>query len=285
MDVLILLIGVVGLSISGWVLRGYFVNVPPTSQQKPAPESEPDQDESQADLPKASYVSSEEHQQVLKRLEQLEKTGLTSKVEQDSVGPHDTISSTKDSRGGVNPETELAATDTTAEDANSEKWKQIVALQEAYQRERQKERDIDYEREQTLFDVSQGPSGRIGDWTNEDVLGDENETEQRMLDNQYQIGEDLESYQKRMSQFATLSKEVLIMRLESANTQLKEQQERHQASLLNIIATLIEKGPGDVNLKSIAQSSYATASSEITDDDGETNMENFQKMFHESFGR
>ena len=52
------------------------------------------------------------------------------------------------------------------------------------------------------------------------------------------------SYQERMSQFATLTKEVLVMRLESANAQLKEQQERHQASLLNIIATLIEKDAG-----------------------------------------
>ena len=97
MDVLILLIGVVGLSLSGWILRGYFIHVPPIPEQKPAP----GQDESQADLPTADYVSAKEHQQVLQRLEQLEKTELASNVEKNSVEANDTLSLTKSSREGL----------------------------------------------------------------------------------------------------------------------------------------------------------------------------------------
>lgn len=289
MDTLILIIGVVGLSISGWVLRGYFVNVSPTSPsgQKPTLESETDQTKPVADLPTTNYVSLEDHQQVLQRLEELEKAGLPPKIDQNGSIHSNTVPILAPEADRGEADTELAINDNVIneEDLNSEKWKEIIALQEAYQKERLKEKEINYEQEQTLFDISQGYDGSMLDLATDSVTFGDEENEQRLLDNQYEIGEELDAYQERMSQFATLTKEMLIMRLESADALLREQQEKYQASLLNIIASLIEKVPGDINLKNIAQSSLDATSTDLANADGETNRENFQKMFYKSFGQ
>ena len=280
MDTILLVIGVVGLSISGWVLRGYFINTSPTLTPvgEPAVDDNSVQEEP-GEEPPISYVTSEDHQLVLKRLAELEKGGHAPKVDENVnlFQPTGSEPSIPDSASRL--ETNLGS----AEEP-SDKWKEIFALQEAYKAEREKESDIDYEREQTLFDISQGYDGRFSERPVGERLTEEEDTDQRLLDNQLEEGEDLAAYQERLSQFASLSKEMLIMRLEASDTLLREQQKNHQEALLKIIATLIERMPGDVNLKSIAQSSYVAASSEISNQDGETNRDNFQEMFFKAYG-
>ena len=224
------------------------------------------------------YVSAYEHQQILRRLEQLEKAGLGQSPV--SNGSDSSVNDPVNSPASEDKtrDDELKKTVTDSEQETSVAWQEIFALQEAVKRERDKERDIDYEREEALFDLSQGYDGQS-------AATEEEQLNQRLEDNQLEPGEDLNDYQTRMSEFATLTKEMLLMRLEAADTQLKQQQEQHQAMLLGIIASLIEKMPGDVNLKNIAQSSFVAASTEISNEAGEANRVNFQKMFFNSFGK
>lgn len=279
MDTILLVIGVVGLSISGWFLRGYLMDTPSTQHPQPpesALESTSEPNGAGIDVPKTSYVSSEEHQQVIQRLEQLERAGLTSTVAQNGSLPKTTQPGPAQP-AGPNTEAESPAGE---DDVNARKWLEIAQLQQAYQKEREKEKDIDYEREESLFDLTQSHNGRVLGGVGEE----EEEVNQRLLDNQLEDGEDMDEYRHRMNQFAQLSKEMLVMRLEAAETRLREQQEKHQEYLLNIIASLIAKVPSDVNLKSVVQSSFVAASTEISDEDGEENRVNFQKMFYQNFG-
>lgn len=283
MDTILLVIGVVGLSISGWVLRGYFLLPTYPMQRHPAHEagSSLNQDDSEAE-PVTNYISSEEHQLVLQRLERLERAGLAPKVTQNG-------SLTNGSQTAPDPddvqETDKLTTSGLPRDLNATKddvWEELFALRQAYEVQREKERDTDYSREETLFDLSESHNGISPDQLTGQVTSDEDELNQRLLDNQLEEGEDINQYHHRMNYFATLSKEMLVMRLEAAETQLREQQEKHQAYLLSIIASLIEKVPSDINLKHVAQSSFVAASKEISNEDGETNRENFQAMFYQN---
>lgn len=285
MDTILLVIGVVGLSISGWFLRGYWINNFSNPHPQPVDstlESGSDPNEAGGDVLKTGYVSSEEHQQVIERLEQLERAGLTPKVAQ-SGNLTETIQPGPEAKQSSGPTTE-AENKAGEDDANVRKWLEIAQLQEAYQKEREKEKDIDYEREGNLFDLTQSYDGRVPGGKAGGIGEDEDEVNQRLLDNQFEEGEDMNEYRQRMNQFAQLSKEMLVMRLEAAETRLREQQEKHQAYLLDIIGSLIAKVPSDVNLKSVVQSSFVAASTEITDEDGEENRLNFQKMFYQNVG-
>ncbi len=283
MDTILLVIGVVGLSISGWVLRGYFL--PPTypMQQLPAQEagSSLNREDSEAE-PATNYISSEEHQLVLQRLDQLERVGLAPKVTQNG-------SLTNGHRTGADPDdvqvTDELSTSDLPRDLNAAKddvWEELLALRQAYEVQREKERDTDYGREETLFDLSESHNGISPNQLTDQGTSDEDELNQRLLDNQLEEGEELNQYHQRMNYFATLSKDMLVMRLEVAETRLREQQEKHQAYLLSIIASLIEKVPSDINLKHVAQTSFVAASKEISDEDGQTNRENFQAMFYQN---
>ena len=278
-DTILLIIGVIGLSISGWVLRGYFL---PSSAQLPhrsdADDEEPSNEPIDAsESEPAGYVSFREHEEVLKRIELLEKTQQTSKTEPGGEQP--TLPAPDNSASNDSPD--QTGSSEPENPSEAETWKEIYALQQAYRLQREKEKDVDYSREESLFDLSQGYNGRSPDRP----LDEDEETEQRMQDNQLETGEEVDAYQQRISHFSSLSREMLVMRLEAADAQLLEQQTRHQASLLAIITSLIEKMPGDVNLKSIAQASFVAASAEISDEDGAENRANFQRMFNQSFGR
>jgi hypothetical protein len=98
------------------------------------------------------------------------------------------------------------------ENNGQDRWKEFFSLQEAYKQEWDRELAIDYEREQTLFDIAQGYTGQMYGLETEDEL------DQKLQDNRFEEGENLESYQERMKQFASLTKEMLIMRLASADT-------------------------------------------------------------------
>lgn len=282
MDTILLVIGVIGLSISGWVLRGYFLNGSSrlTSSESAETDFESEEEDELSASESPSYVLSEEHQQVLLRLEQLEKMGVAPGVEQNGSLTHESAPAETVVMQTADLEKESTSQQSPALD--SERWQEIFGLQDAYRQQREKEQDIDYEREQALFDLTQGFDGI------RPLLAQENDeeenTEQRFLDNRLEEGIPLDEYQERMSRFASLSREMLVMRLEAADIQLREQQETHQKSLLSIIASLIEKMPGDVNLKSVAQASFVAASTEISNVDGAANRENFQQMFFEQFG-
>lgn len=283
MDTILLVIGVVGLSISGWVLRGYFL--PPTYPMQQLPAQEAGSSLNREDLeaePETNYISSEEHQLVLQRLDQLERVGLAPKVTQNG-------SLTNSSQRAPDPddgqETDKLTTSGLPRDLNATKddvWEELFALRQAYEVQREKERDTDYGREETLFDLSESHNGISPNQLTDQGTSDEDELNQRLLDNQLEEGEELNQYHQRMNYFATLSKDMLVMRLEVAETRLREQQEKHQAYLLSIIASLIEKVPSDINLKHVAQSSFVAASKEISDEDGQTNRENFQAMFYQN---
>lgn len=279
MDTILLIIGVVGLSISGWVLRGYFL--PPThpTQHPTTQEAGSGLNQNDSEKPVTSYISSAEHKLVLQRLELLEKAGPTPKVVQSdnlTNGPRvapdsDDVQETDESSGSGLPK----GVNATKDDV----WKELSALQQAYEAQREKERDTDYGREEALFDLSESHNGISPNQLTGQATSNEDELDQRLLDNQLDEGEEFNLYHQRMNHLATLSKEMLVMRLEAADTQLREQQEKHQAHLLSIIASLIEKAPSDVNLKHVAQSSFVAASREISNEDGQTNRENFQAMF------
>lgn len=281
MDTILLVIGVVGLSISGWVLRGYFLNTPSVipSADKQHRGSVVDRAESGQEKP-ITYVTSQEHQQVLTRLAELEKGGYSPTIKENGTGqPTDTTEPQASTTTGSTASQEK---ETKADELElSEAWKEIYALQQAYRLEREKESEIDYEREQILFDLSQGYDGRFTESSAPTELSEEDRMNQRLLDNQLEDGEELTLYQERISELATLTKEVLLTRLEEKDNQLREQQERHQAALLTIISTLIERLPGDVNVKSVVQSSYVAASKEISNEEGEANRVSFAEMFHQ----
>ena len=287
MDTILLVVGVVGLSVSGWYLRGYFLNTPSVlTPSEISTESQSDQSASSQEVP-MNYVTSEEHQGVLARIAELEKNGYSPRVEPDGQ-PDQPLQPTPVAAlqpGNLTGEQGLAAGIKSEEPEMSDAWKEIYALQQAYRLEREKENDIDYEREQTLFDMSQGYDGKRPSQAIESDFQEEDELGQRLQDNLLEDGEELDVYQERMNTFATLTKEMLIMRLDAADRQLREQQEKHQATLLNIIASLIERMPGDVNLKNVVQSSFVAASSEISNEEGETNRNLFQEMFFQNVGR
>ena len=279
MDTILLIIGVVGLSISGWVLRGYFLPPIHPTQHPPAQEAGSSLNQDDSEEPVTSYISSEEHKLVIQRLELLEKAGLAPKVVQNG-------NQTNDAR--ITPdlddvqETDESSRSGLPKDVNATKddvWEELSALRLAYAAQREKERDTDYGREETLFDLSESYNGISPDQLTGKVTSDEDELNQQLQDNLLEEGEELNLYHQRMNHLATLSKEMLVMRLEAADTQLREQQEKHQAYLLSIIASLLEKVPSDVNLKHVAQSSFVAASKEISNEDGQTNRENFQAMF------
>ncbi|MFD2935414.1 hypothetical protein [Spirosoma flavum] len=286
MDTILLVVGVVGLSVSGWYLRGYFLNTPSVlTPSEISTESQSDQSASSQEVP-MNYVTSEEHQGVLARIAELEKNGYSPKVEPDGQPnqPLQTTSVAAPQPGNLPGEQGLVAGTKSEEPEMSDAWKEIYALQQAYRLEREKENDIDYEREQTLFDMSQGYDGKRPSQATESDFQEEDHLDQRLQDNQLEDGEELDVYQERMNTFATLTKEMLIMRLDAADRQLREQQEKHQATLLNIIASLIERMPGDVNLKNVVQSSFVAASSEISNEEGEPNRNLFQEMFFQNVG-
>lgn len=300
MDTILLIIGVVGLSSCGWVLRGYFINTlaAPYPLSKFSVDSEPDQEEPVDDPLITNYVSTQEHQLVLKRLDELERAGLTPKVEQNGNLPNKTSAiPAYDSDSGQMTSKSVESNSTVGEeDDREQKWKEIAALQEAYQKEREKERDIDYGREEDLFDLTQSYDGRspgkyrtakqpavVAAGTIPLEAIDE-EMDQRLLENRLEEGEDMDQYRQRLDQFATLSREILVMRLAAADTQLREVQETHQRQLLSLITAIIEKVPADVNLKSLVQSSFVSASTEISNEDGEPSRINLQNEFYKAWG-
>ncbi|WP_338877304.1 hypothetical protein WBJ53_32995 (plasmid) [Spirosoma sp. SC4-14] len=281
MDAILLFTGLIGLCISGWALKGYLQNTPAllSPTKKSVCEDEPSRGEPKEGKP-TQYVTTEDYQLVLNRLSELERESYSPGMEEDANSQKATASGKQLIQTNVCLDTEAGISEEAIdrEATNSDKWKEIFALQETYRIEREKEKEIDFEREQALFDVSQS----YDDLLPEEFM--EKEIDQRLIDNQLEEGEKLETYQDRMNQFATLTKEMLILRLEAANTQLKEQHERHQATLLSIIASLIDRLPGDVNLKSVAQASMVAASAEMSNDETETNRKIFQEMFYKNFG-
>jgi hypothetical protein len=276
MDTILLFIGVVGLSVSGWVLIGYFLNVPPT----PQPESE-DSQHSESEQEEANqYVTKKAHQSVLNRLAELERGPQTPKVSENgtlpkSTGtePSPTVVSTEDHSNSL---TESAETE---ESANSQKWHEIFVLQEALKAEQPKDKDVDFECEQVLFDLSQGYDNQPSNSHSELELNE------RFIENALEEGEPLTEYQQHMEKLASLTKEMLITRLEVTDRQLREQQERHQAALLSIITSLIGRIPGDINVKNVVESSFLADSEVIASQSTETNRNLFQEMFFKSFSQ
>lgn len=287
MDAILLLIGVVGLSVSGWVLRGYFVSTPSASPSKEGETTAVALDTVESDKEKPiTYVTSEEHHLVLARIAELEKGGYSLKVKENArIEPTEKARQQKSLTNGLGAD-QVTKEETKSEGVElSDAWMEIYALQQAYKLERERESEIDYEREQVLFDLSQGYDGQFVENLPTAQMTEEELMNQRLLDNQLEEGQELAVYHERMSQVATLTKEVLITRLDERDRQLREQQEKHQAALLTIISTLIERMPGDVNLKSIVQSSYVAASKEIATDEGEANRVSFQEMFMQHIGK
>ncbi|CCH57592.1 hypothetical protein BN8_p06785 (plasmid) [Fibrisoma limi BUZ 3] len=279
MDTILLIIGIIGFSISVWVLRGYLINTPSALTKKDQiDKGEPEQTSNNAAEP-VTYVTLEEHQKVLARLAELERGSESASKPILQTDP--AMSTPGAGRIGEKDKNDISS----AEPEVSEAWQKIFALQEAYRRERERERETDYEREQSLFDLSEGFDGQFSPNTNQLPLPEEERMNQRLLDNQLEDGEALDVYQARMNQFAQLTKEVLVTRLDVFDKQLREQQERHQAMLLTIIRSLIDKTPGDANLKSVVQSSYVAASKEISNEDSEPNRISFAEMFSQHVGK
>lgn len=284
-NTILLVISVAGLSVSGWYLRGIVLNTPPppAKVRKPYPvveSSEEDLVEQESrDVHPISYVTSDEHQLVLDRIAELERGGSNPKVEGTSSPDVATSSEAKPLPSGDSPEAEPLREneDGTKDGLSVDNWKEIFRLQEEYRVQLENEKDTDYLREQVLFDLSQSLDGQSPG------LSQEERADQLLLDNQLEEGESLEVYQERMGKFASLTKEVLIMRLEESDAKLKEQYEKHQQNLLEIIASLIKQIPGDVNLKAVAQASFVDASSEISNLEGEGNRNIFQSMFQKNF--
>ena len=283
MDTILLIIGIVGFCICGWGLKGYLQNTPSASPSSDESASKLENETSEVTQESTTtYVTLEEHKLVLKRLAELEKGDYTPKAEDKATVQNPSLENLPSSQAIIST-SEKDAVEPTSKDEplNSEQWKEIFALQEAYRKQREIEKEIDYEREQTLFDLSQGYDGKFTGVSTRSYLSEEQLTDQRLLDNQYEEGEELGEYHKRVNQFASMTKEMLIMRLDASDRQLREQQEKHQAMLLTIISTLIERLPNDVNLKSVAQSSYVAASTEISNEEGEPNRNLFKEMFFE----
>lgn len=342
MDTLILMIAVIGLSVSGWFLRGYFIDTPSGS----VPVAEAKENDSGRVIPDSAPpvgteigvvdsttetetldVNREAQQRRLTRLHELVKQGYVFKFEPPGPPRTDTQAETNgavpnpdepfpDNNAGQTTSVSQQSAPSTEKPqpqpdganaagaaveaagvllANADPWNEIYALQQAYKQEREQETEVDYEREQALFDLSQGSDSRPlvkltpGD---PDAVRVEEETQPRetvdrqLDDNRLEAGESLAGYHQRMNQFASLTKEMLMIRLDAANEQLRQQQEKYQASLLSIIASLIERTPADFNLQRIAQASLKMASAEQPfDEEQAPNPTLFQEMFHQFAGR
>ncbi|MVM42219.1 hypothetical protein GO730_38600 [Spirosoma sp. HMF3257] len=267
MDTILLIIGVLGLSISGWVLRGYFLEMPKSSQ----PESNIGQDFESEQEESNQYVTKETHQHVLNRLAELEHSIQNTKVSETGTLPKSTGTEQTPTPIKVENQTETSQPE---ESLHSQKWQEIYALQEAFKAEREKEKSIDYEREQMLFDISQGYA------SNQSEVA----IDQQLIENTLEEGEVLDDYQKRIQKLASLTNEMLTTRLEVADRQLREQGDQYQATLLAIIKSLINRIPGDSNVKSLIETRFEAESEATAGQENGPNKSIFHEMFYKNIG-
>lgn len=284
METAILMVGVVGLTVSGWFLRGYLIDNPSAIQPTPlrvaGEKIEVGGPEILADGPTSSSISSEEVLEIRQRLTTLEKLGYAPKVEPAPVVDTALSQPTEAVSVAESVPVETVTAPEVDSQVDSPRWEEIADLQRRYLEARAKEEHIDYQWEETSlnFDLNQSYNGRAPG-----TLSDEEQDQaidQRLEDNLLEEGERVEDYQKRLDEFASLTKEILTTRLDKYNQELREQQEQHLSEMKALIASMLKQAPTDGNWKRVAESSFVAASAEISDVDGEPVRTNFQEFFN-----